>query len=248
MNGLSSFPEPVHAVLIGHSGGVGGGLLRALLDNSGVAHVTAGARRLVDLDHDKLQQVPIDISAESSVANFAIQVQKYGPPRLIIIATGLLHDGADHQPEKSWRGLNSAQLQRSFNVNVIGPALLAKHLLPLLPRKGKSVFAALSARVSSISDNRLGGWYGYRASKAALNMIIKNLSLELVHRWPEAICVGLHPGTVNTLLSQPFQGNVAKDKLFSPGQSAEYLLSVIDDLTPEKSGALIAWDGAIIPF
>ena len=134
-----------------------------------------------------------------------------------------------------------------FAVNAIGPALVAKHFLPLLPRHGRSVFASISARVGSIEDNRLGGWYSYRASKAALNMLLKTYSIELKRRAPSAICVGLHPGTVDTALSKPFQGGVAPGKLFSPTQSAAYLLRVIDGLTPADNGAVFAWDGSQIP-
>jgi NAD(P)-dependent dehydrogenase (short-subunit alcohol dehydrogenase family) len=166
---------------------------------------------------------------------------------LVLVATGVLHEASGLTPEKSWRALDGAQLARYMQVNAIGPALLAKHFLPHFPRRGRAVFAALSARVGSISDNRLGGWYGYRASKAALNMLVRTLALELGRRAPEAVCVGLHPGTVDTGLSRPFQSAVAEGRLFSPEQSAGYLLQVIDKLTPADSGKLFAWDGAEIP-
>jgi NAD(P)-dependent dehydrogenase (short-subunit alcohol dehydrogenase family) len=120
---------------------------------------------------------------------------------------------------------------------------LAKHLLPLLPAEGKSAFAALSARVGSIGDNHLGGWHAYRASKAALNMLLRNLAIELGRRKPEALCVGLHPGTVDTPLSAPFQGNVAEGKLFTPAFAAGRLLAVLEALRPEDSGQVFAWDG-----
>ena len=135
-------------------------------------------------------------------------------------------------------------MARLFAVNTIGPALIAKHALPLLPKTGKSVFAALSARVGSISDNGLGGWHSYRASKAALNMLLKNFAIELKFKRKEAVCIGLHPGTVDTGLSQPFQKNVADGKLFTPAYSAARLLSVIDGAAPADSGKCFAWDGA----
>ena len=138
-------------------------------------------------------------------------------------------------------------LQRCFAVNAIGPALVAKHVLPLLPRQGKSVFAALSARVGSISDNRLGGWYGYRASKAALNQLIRTLAIELARQRKDAVCVALHPGTVDSALSRPFQGGVSENKLFAPAFAAERLLSVIDEIDASASGQLLAWDGQVIP-
>ncbi len=161
---------------------------------------------------------------------------------LVIVATGVLQpDG--RPPEKSWRDLDPASLARIFALNASGPALVAKHFLPLLPREGRAVFAALSARVGSIGDNRLGGWYGYRASKAALNMLLRTLAIELARKRPDAVCVGLHPGTVDTALSRPFQRNVPTDKLFTPADSARSLLRVLDKLDPEDSGGCFAWDG-----
>jgi NAD(P)-dependent dehydrogenase (short-subunit alcohol dehydrogenase family) len=165
----------------------------------------------------------------------------------VIVATGRLH-GYGLQPEKSMRALEADALMESYRINAIGPALIAKHVLPKLPRDRKSVFAALSARVSSISDNRSGGWHAYRASKAALNMLIRNDAIELAVRNPKAVCVTLHPGTVDTDMSKPFQSHVPNEKLFSPDISARHLLGVINDLTPEQTGRLIAWDGRIIDY
>jgi len=138
-------------------------------------------------------------------------------------------------------------MERSYRINAIGPALVAKHFLPLLTRERKAMFAALSARVGSIEDNQLGGWHAYRASKAALNMLLKTLSIELARQNPTAICVGLHPGTVDTRLSGPFQRGVPEGKLFSPQKSARHLLNVLDTLSPEQSGQIFAWDGQRIP-
>jgi NAD(P)-dependent dehydrogenase (short-subunit alcohol dehydrogenase family) len=132
-------------------------------------------------------------------------------------------------------------------VNTIGPALIAKYFLPLMARDEKAVMAHLSARVGSISDNRMGGWTSYRAAKAAQNMIVKNAAIETARRDPQKIIIGLHPGTVDTQLSAPFQGNVAAEKLFSPAQSADYLLRVIDGVTAQDSGKLLAWDGQQVP-
>jgi NAD(P)-dependent dehydrogenase (short-subunit alcohol dehydrogenase family) len=166
--------------------------------------------------------------------------------RLVIVASGVLH-GDGLRPEKHWGELDGAALARVFAVNSIGPALVGKHFLPLLPRQGRSVFAAISARVGSIEDNRLGGWHAYRASKAALNMLLRNFSIELKRRAPEAVCIGLHPGTVDTALSKPFQGGVAPAKLFSPEVSAAHLLRVIDRVGTADSGRVFAWDGSPIP-
>ncbi len=136
---------------------------------------------------------------------------------------------------------------RAFEINTIGPALIAKHVLPWLPRDRRAVFAALSARVGSIGDNRLGGWYSYRASKAALNQIIRTLSIELAAKHPLAICVGLHPGTVDTALSKPFQTGVPESKLTGPAIAAAHLLYVISRLTPQDSGKVFDWRGEAVP-
>ena len=158
------------------------------------------------------------------------------------MANGILHDEG-LTPEKSLRDLSAEKFQRIFEVNTVTPALIAKHFLPKLNREQTSIFAALSARVGSISDNQLGGWYAYRASKAALNMIIKNAAIEIGRRNKQAIIVGLHPGTVDSNLSKPFQGNVADGKLFTPEYSAEKLLDVLENLSPEQTGKCFAWDG-----
>jgi NAD(P)-dependent dehydrogenase (short-subunit alcohol dehydrogenase family) len=169
--------------------------------------------------------------------------------RLVFIATGLLHDPVSGLgPEKQMRDLDPERLARLFAVNTIGPALAIKHFAPLLPRTGKSVIAAVSAKVGSIEDNRLGGWYGYRASKAALNQIVKTAAIEIAVRRKEAIVLSMHPGTVDTALSKPFQTNVAEHKLFSPEFAAERMLDALDTASPADSGALLSWDGTRLPF
>jgi NAD(P)-dependent dehydrogenase (short-subunit alcohol dehydrogenase family) len=186
----------------------------------------------------------VDVCDENSIVAALSQIE--GDLDRVIVTTGMLHDDSQ-KPEKSMRDLNADALVRSFLINTIAPALIAKHTLPRLPRQKPSVFAALSARVGSISDNGTGGWHGYRASKAALNMMIKNLSIELRRTRPLAVCVGLHPGTVDTHMSKPFQGNVAPGKLFTAEQSAQYLINVIEKLDAEDSGKIFAWDGSTIP-
>lgn len=161
---------------------------------------------------------------------------------LTILATGMLHDG-DIMPEKSLRDISAEKLRRIYEVNTILPALSAKHFLPVLNKNSKSVFAALSARVGSIGDNQLGGWYAYRASKTALNMIIKCASIEMARLNRNAIVIGLHPGTVDSPLSRPFQSKIAAQKLFSPQDAAEKLVTVINNLSIEHSGKCFAWDG-----
>ena len=234
------------AVVIGASGGLGSALVSQLAGDSRFACVLALSRRTIADEDQRVVRACIDVTDEASIAAAAQDARALGEVRLVIVATGMLH-GDGVRPEKHWGALKGETLAQLFAVNSIGPALVAKHFLPLLPRAGRSVFAAISARVGSIEDNRLGGWYAYRASKAALNMLLKNFAIELKRRAPEALCIGLHPGTVDTQLSQPFQDNVAPGKLFSPGESAAHLLRVIDGVTPADSGSVFAWDGARIP-
>jgi NAD(P)-dependent dehydrogenase (short-subunit alcohol dehydrogenase family) len=167
---------------------------------------------------------------------------------MVINCLGLLHDGEDFRPEKRIEDVSAENLARSFSTNAIGPALVAKHFAPLLPVRSRCVFATLSARVGSIADNRLGGWYAYRASKAAQNMITKGLSIELARKKKGVICVALHPGTTATALSEPFIRNVPSERLFSPELAAGQLLAVIDRLRSGDNGSFLAWDGTTIPW
>lgn len=251
MTGLTSFGRPLHALVVGGQGGVGGALVAALEADPTVAHITATTRRALPADTTKVTWRALDFgdgastSAAATEASISAALTGIETLDLVIVATGMLHaDGI--APEKTWRSLDAAALARLFAVNTIGPALVAKHALPRLPRRGRAVFAALSARVGSIGDNRLGGWHSYRAAKAALNQIIRTLSIELAGSRPEAICIALHPGTVATELSAPFRARVAADKLFTPEVSAAHLLRVIDTVARDDSGALIAWDGSLI--
>ena len=233
------------AVVVGAGGAIGGALVRQLLDDAGIECVHAWSRRPLDLGHEKLRVSLFEATDEASVA---LAAERVGTPDLVIVATGLLHTDGGAGPEKSWHDLDSDRLVASFLANAIGPALVAKHLLGRLPRDRRAVFAALSARVGSIGDNRLGGWYGYRASKAALNQLIKCLAIELARSRPQAICVGLHPGTVDSRLSKPFQSALASDRLFTPERAAAALIGVIGGLTPAETGGFFAWDGRSIPF
>lgn len=221
------------AIVIGASGGIGAALADALREE-GDHSVTALARAFTGDGH-------IDITDEASIAAAAGRCAALRPD-LIILATGLLHE-QDRGPEKAMRDLDADWLARQFAVNAIGPALVAKHFLPIMKTAGIVRFAALSARVGSISDNRLGGWYGYRASKSALNQLIRSLAIEYRRKNERSIVVGLHPGTVDTGLSKPFQANVADGKLFAPDRAAVQLLDVLDELKPGDSGRIFAWDG-----
>ncbi|SDA11896.1 SDR family NAD(P)-dependent oxidoreductase [Sphingomonas sp. NFR15] len=224
------------AVVIGASGGIGAAFVRALKEEGTFDTVHAFARGFAGSGR-------IDLEDEASIAAAAAIVAKGAAPTLILVATGLLHAG-ERGPEKAIGELDPAWLARNFAVNAIGPAIVAKHFLPLMPRDGRCVFGVLSARVGSIADNRLGGWYGYRASKAALNMLVRTLAIEEKRRNGRSIVVALHPGTVDTALSRPFQGNVAPGQLFDADRAALQLLDVIDGLKAPDSGKLFAWDGA----
>lgn len=244
---LSSFPEPFTACVFGARGGIGAALVQTLAASPMVSQVHAGSR-LSAKPAGNIVPFTFDLLDEESIAQAAASLKTNSPLRLIIVATGLLHDGQDLQPEKNFRAQSPEAYARAFAINATGPALIAKHFLPLLPRTGKSAFAALSARVSSIEDNRLGGWHAYRASKAALNMIVRNLAIELSRSHPDAIAVTLHPGTVDTGLSAPFQRNLPAGQLFSADKCAANLLNVIHQMQASDSGGLFAWDSNRIPF
>ncbi len=233
---LSSFPKDGVAVVFGAGGGIGSALAEALRKVETFAQVVAISRATAPA---------IDLLDEASLERAAKFAAGQGELRLVIDATGFLHD-AHQKPEKSWRQVDPGNLARAFALNAIGPALLMKHVLPLLPREGKAVFASLSARVGSIGDNRLGGWYAYRASKAALNQLVRTAAVELARRAPDAICVALHPGTVATALSAPFEASGLE--IHAPAAAARHLLTVVQRLTPSANAGFFDWRGQPVPW
>ena len=236
---LASLPDGYRAAVFGASGGIGRAFVGQLAADPRCAHVHAGSRGGADPAPAKVTPFHFDLADPASLA---ASTEAIGAPDLVLVATGVLQNDR-LAPEKSLRTLDAAQLQEALAINAIGPALIARHLLPKLPRSRRSLFAVLSARVGSISDNRLGGWHSYRASKAALNQLVRTMSVELARSHPHCICVALHPGTVDTPLSRPFQAAVPAEKLFTPETAARKLLAVLDSLRPEASGRLIGWDG-----
>jgi NAD(P)-dependent dehydrogenase (short-subunit alcohol dehydrogenase family) len=247
------------ALVQGASRGIGLALVEALLERGEVARVVAtsrepqAAQRLAELrahHGDALLVVPLDVRDERTIAAAAAHVADACGPELhwVVNCAGLLHDGASLRPERSIEQVDAQGLHTLFAVNALGPLLVAKHFLPLLRHEERAVLANLSARVGSIADNRLGGWYGYRAAKTAQNMFTRTLSIELARRAPNVICLALHPGTVDTDLSRPFQASVPADRLFDPPRAARQLLQVIDAASPQESGRFLAWDGSLIPW
>ena len=224
-----------NSIVIGASGGIGAALADGIEARGGA--VTRLSRS---------SDPAIDYERPDTIAAAARALGPRAPYDAIIVATGTLH-GTGFGPEKSWRMIEAEAIEHVFRVNTLGPMLLARHFLPLLPRGRRCHFALLSARVGSIADNRLGGWYAYRASKAALNQFARTLSIELARTHEQAIVSALHPGTVDTALSEPFQGNVPPDRLFAPEKSATHLLDVLERLGPGDSGAHIDWAGERVP-
>ena len=249
MSGPGKFDRPVRAAVIGATGGIGRAFVERLAAADEVASVLALSRKGEGPEGPKIEHGPIDTDDEASIEAAAAQARRsLGGLDLVLVATGMLHRGDAVQPEKTWRHLEPAAMLELYRTNTVGPALVAKHFLPLLPRDGRAVFAAISARVGSIGDNGLGGWHSYRASKAALNMLIRNFAIEFGRKNEDAVVVGLHPGTVDTGLSEPFQGGVPEGKLFSPGDAAAAMLQTLDGLSGADSGGLFAYDGERLPY
>lgn len=234
---MTSFAAPASALVIGATGGIGDALCRAI-EASGHFETVTGLGRATE--------PPLDLTSQSTIEAAARRAaQAPAPLRLVIDATGFLH-GDGYAPEKSFADIDPAQMAHAFAINAFGPALLMKHFLPLLPKDGKSVFATLSARVGSIGDNRIGGWYSYRASKAALNQFVHTAAIELARKKKNAVCCAMHPGTVDTSLSEPFSKSGLKVR--APEEAARDLLTVIDGLDAEHNGGFFDYAGDRIPW
>ncbi|MFL2710616.1 MAG: SDR family NAD(P)-dependent oxidoreductase [SAR86 cluster bacterium] len=232
-----------NVAVIGSSGAIGNSISKLLKSEISVESVYNFSRSAISESSEKEKNIYIDIENEDSIIESIKKIPKDIKFDLIFVATGILHNDEDIYPEKSIKDISGDKLKKVLMVNTIGPALIGKYFIPFLNKNNKNVFAFLSARVGSISNNKIGGWYSYRASKSALNQIIKNFSIEIKRSNPNSIFVGLQPGTVKSNLSKPFQKNVNSKNLFSPDYSAKKLIDVINNLSIEDTGKLFAWDG-----
>lgn len=238
-------PWPRTAAVFGASGGIGLALCEALAEG-GCEAIYAGSRSGEGPDGGAIRPFAFDLVNEESIAS-AAEMMRSDPPEWIICATGVLTLPDGTGPERTYKRLDPSVMAQVFALNTIGPAMVAKHMLPLMPRGEPSLFAALSARVGSISDNRLGGWHSYRASKSALNMLIRNFALEMARTHPQSVIVGLHPGTVDSALSQPFQSGLPDGQLTAPQDAAVNLLTVLSGLKTEHSGRVFDFRGVEVP-
>ena len=236
---------PRSAAVFGSSGGIGKALCEALAER-GCERIYAGSRSGEGPIGSAASSFAFDLLDEASI-KAAAENMRENPPEWVIVATGVLTLVDGTGPERTYKRLDPAAMAQVLALNTIGPALIAKHILPLMSRDERFVFAALSARVGSVSDNGLGGWHSYRASKAALNMLLKNFAIEMCRTHKHGVIAGLHPGTVDSALSEPFQSNLPDGQLTAPGDAADNLLQVLAQLTPEQSGRIFDFAGVEIP-
>jgi NAD(P)-dependent dehydrogenase (short-subunit alcohol dehydrogenase family) len=242
------------ALVVGGGRGIGFGFVRKLLADDRIDRVYATYRRL-DSAHEllsitdaRLCCLQMDITEETQIETVISKIKSETTElNYVINCVGVLHEGT-LQPEKSLRHINAERMLHYFQVNSIGAILLFKQIQPLVKHQARSIIATISAKVGSISDNQLGGWYGYRASKAALNMLIKTTAIEYKRTCPHAILVALHPGTTDTQLSLPFQSNVPLERLFSVDRTVAQLWMVLEQLNPNDSGEFFSWDGSKLPW
>ncbi|MBO1319052.1 SDR family oxidoreductase [Acanthopleuribacter pedis] len=245
------FTKPIDVLVMGSARGLGRAFVQQCLAASEVTRVWALGRSVesgidgCDLSTGKrLRCLNADLTDDSSLAAVAAVLKAEGAQLDVVVNfAALLHTEDGMVPERKLADVDPDWVMRGFQVNALGPLLLAKHLHPFFPKRTRCLWVSLSARVGSIGDNRLGGWYTYRGTKAALNMFTRNLSIELGRRYRGLICIAYHPGTCATDLSAPFRGNVPPKKLFSPEQGAGYLCQVLSGLDDGDNGGFFAWDG-----
>ncbi len=224
------------AVVIGNSGSIGSAIEKELSDQ--------GFKNIIGFNRSSSPR--LDLLNEETIAQSAQFIKDQNTPvSLVFDATGLLHDD-NNMPEKTYKNIDQIFMRKNFEINVMGPALIMKYFLPLLDKEEKSIFASISAKVGSISDNRYGGWYSYRASKAALNQMIKTASIEMKMKNQNAICLAIHPGTVESKLSKPFQKNDLT--IQSPQESASNIFKILTSSTSKDTGSFYNWDGKIIEW
>jgi NAD(P)-dependent dehydrogenase (short-subunit alcohol dehydrogenase family) len=242
------------ALVVGASRGIGLAIARQLLQQRSIQRIYATYRNadtavaLLEIDDERIQTLELDVTSADDLQALAASIRADGQhPDFVINCAGILHEDK-LQPEKSLNQCNPDSLMRLFLVNSIGPLMLARAVIPLMPKNRPGHFAVLSAMVGSIADNRLGGWYGYRASKAALNQFMKTLAVECHRSHPQLCITSIHPGTTDTALSKPFQANVKSGKLYSTSQSAERILQVVNAGQAQDSGRFMNWDGKPIAW
>lgn len=239
------------ALVIGSSGGIGSALVTALLADTSIACVHTVSRSASDAADARLKHYLVSSVDEDAVSDACKRMQEEGGFSLIFCCIGMLHEASASgqvQPEKKLESINTQTLTHYFQVNTIAPLNWLKNIPKLLPVSIKSTVVFFTARVGSIEDNHLGGWYGYRASKAALNMLIKTAQVELSRRSPQTILVSYHPGTVDSALSKPFQKNIPEGKLLTPEFTVSQLLSILPTLTEQGAPHYIDWQGRPIPW
>lgn len=235
-------------VILGAGGGLGKALTNALTAEYPEETIVTVSRQALEAPDERVQRIQVNDYSEEALNTVVDDFQSQGLKLTGLISTiGMLHDD-DTFPEKKLGDLNEANLRKLFDVNAIQPILALKSFSSVLDRKHTKFWVQLSAKVGSIEDNYLGGWYAYRASKAALNMLLKTASIELKRTHKRLVVAAIHPGTTDTALSKPFQSRIPDEKLYTPELSAKRIIKVIKEIQPENTGKLWHWDGTELPY